>query len=36
MTTTWVNFKQIKADVAIDAVLERYGVLAAPACSSTP
>jgi len=26
MTTTWVSFKQIKADVAIDAVLERYGV----------
>jgi DNA primase len=24
--TTWVSFKQIKADVAIDAVLNRYGV----------
>lgn len=26
MTTTWVSFKQIKADVAIEQVLLRYGV----------
>lgn len=26
MAATWVSFKQIKADVAIEAVLERYGV----------
>jgi hypothetical protein len=26
MATTWVSFKQIKADVAIEQVLERYGV----------
>lgn len=26
MATTWVSFKQVKADVAIEQVLERYGV----------
>jgi DNA primase len=26
MATTWVDFKQIKADVAIEQVLQRYGV----------
>jgi hypothetical protein len=26
MATSWVDFKQIKADVAIDEVLSRYGV----------
>lgn len=26
MATTWVSFKQIKADVAIEQVLQRYGV----------
>jgi 5S rRNA maturation endonuclease (ribonuclease M5) len=26
MASTWVSFKQIKADVAIEQVLERYGV----------
>jgi DNA primase len=26
MATTWVSFKQIKADVAIEEVLQRYGV----------
>jgi len=26
MATTWVSFKQIKADVAIEQVLERYGL----------
>jgi DNA primase len=26
MATTWVSFKQIKADVAIELVLQRYGV----------
>ncbi len=26
MATTWVSFKQIKADMAIEQVLERYGV----------
>jgi hypothetical protein len=26
MTTAWVDFKQTKADVAIEQVLERYGV----------
>ena len=26
VATTWVSFKQIKADVAIEQVLERYGV----------
>jgi hypothetical protein len=26
MPATWVSFKQIKADVGIEQVLERYGV----------
>ena len=26
MATTWVSFKQIKADVAIELVLQHYGV----------
>jgi hypothetical protein len=26
MTTTWVDFKQIKSEVAIEHVLARYGV----------
>jgi hypothetical protein len=26
MVTTWVSFKQIQADVAIELVLQRYGV----------
>jgi hypothetical protein len=26
MATTWVSFKQIKVDVAIEQVLQRYGV----------
>ena len=26
MATTWVSFRQVKTDVAIEQVLQRYGV----------